>query len=463
MSGIGGTRALARFAATTRHAAIPPGVTSRIPWLVLDNIAVGALGCKQPWYHIVSDVMAPLSGAPTAHVFGQSQPLDMARAALLNGVAIGGFEAGHGSWGAQPSGAVFPAALALGEQLKVSGGSLAAALAIGYEVNARIAQAQTNLAETERGFHNPSISGVFGAAAACGSLLGLDEDTLASALGLAGSHAGGLSEFVVDGAMTKRIHLGRAAQMGLESALLAAAGFTGPASVLEGRYGFLRAVSPDPKVSRLSEGLGEDWVISDMFVKSQPVHGVSLALVEGVDSWRSSKAGDTHHLTAQISRIQLHVASDAAEPRHNNPAPTTVTAAQYSVPFSVAVSLVRGTRGLIDLDESTLNDPEILRLSSVTRASHDERLRGRSQRVGGRIELEYDGGRRETVEARGLDTLTESTLRKQSLSNLARYSGGVYSGARCSRLIALSEDLWNIDDVSRLAELLPRDEQPDGS
>src|SRR5207253_1656893 len=104
-------------------------------------------------------------------------------------------------------------------------------------------------------FHNPAVNGPYGAAAATGLLLHLDQPTLLNAFGIAGSHSAGVVEFAWEGAMTKRLHLGRAAQWGLESALLAKKGFTGPSTIIEGPYGFFHAYSPRPKPERLLDGL----------------------------------------------------------------------------------------------------------------------------------------------------------------------------------------------------------------
>jgi 2-methylcitrate dehydratase PrpD len=114
---------------------------------------------------------------------------------------------------------VLPAALAISEHAQRDGATFLTALAVGFEVSARLARAAVAL-ETVRGFHNPGVQGPFGAAAAVGKLCGLDEERLASALGIAGSASGGLLEFAWSGD-TKRLHLGRASQLGLEAALVA--------------------------------------------------------------------------------------------------------------------------------------------------------------------------------------------------------------------------------------------------
>src|SRR5204863_8570019 len=199
---------------------------------LLDNLAAGFVGSVQPWSLIVASLARDLGGSGGASVFNHAWQADVSRATLVNGVMMGAFEAEHIGHVAHPSATVFPAALALAERDHRDGQAYLAALVLGYEVVCRIGEAQTRAVEAERGFHNPGVNGAFGAAAAVGKLLGLDEEHLTWALGIAGSRACGLVEFVHEGAMTKRMHPGRAAQLGLESALLARVGFTGPTNVL---------------------------------------------------------------------------------------------------------------------------------------------------------------------------------------------------------------------------------------
>src|SRR5207248_1736076 len=187
------------------------------------------------------------------------------------------------------------------------GRSFIAALMLGYEVVCRVGEAQTRATEAERGFHNPGVNGAFGAAAAVGKLLGLDERSLAWALGIAGSHACGLVEFVWEGAMTKRMHPGRAAQLGLESALLALKGFSGPTTVLEGRYGYLQAYSPRPRPEQLVAGLGREWLAADLVLKAYPCHITGQAVVHAIQQFKQGRGLDPR----AIGRVALTVGPHA--------------------------------------------------------------------------------------------------------------------------------------------------------
>src|SRR5262249_14228148 len=134
--------------------------------------------------------------------------------------------------------------------------------------------------ETVRGFHNPGTQGPFGAAAAVGRLFGFDEERLTSAMGIAGSSSAGLLEFAWSGGDTKRLHLGRASQLGLESALLAREGVRGPETVLEGRSGYFNAFSTPPRIETLVDGLGTRWFIEPPSLKSYATYVTHQGVVD---------------------------------------------------------------------------------------------------------------------------------------------------------------------------------------
>src|SRR4029453_533344 len=237
---------------------------------VLDAVGAGFVGSVQPWARRIVSVIQALGGSPDASALHQDWRTAVSRAAFANGVLIGAFEC-EPLTGSHASGTVLPAALAVCQRERFDGAAFLTALALGFEVSARLARTAVGL-ETVRGFHNPGTQGPFGAAAAVGKLYGFDEERLTSAMGIAGSSSAGLLEFAWSGGDTKRLPLGRASQMGLESALLAQQGVRGPATVLEGRYGYFNAFSTPPRIERLLEGLGAEWAMEPPWLKSYATH-----------------------------------------------------------------------------------------------------------------------------------------------------------------------------------------------
>jgi 2-methylcitrate dehydratase PrpD len=138
MARMSATRELARFVAHATYADVPRELLERARVDVLDNLAAGFVGSAQPWSEMVAQTVHALGGAGQASVFGRTWRTDMSRAALVNGVMMGAFEAEHVGHAAHPSATVFPAALAVGEDRHVDGITLATAMLVGYEVVCRV-------------------------------------------------------------------------------------------------------------------------------------------------------------------------------------------------------------------------------------------------------------------------------------------------------------------------------------
>jgi 2-methylcitrate dehydratase PrpD len=347
------TRALARFVAETQFVDLPPSLIADCKIMVLDTLGAGFVGAMQPWAQQAVEMVRQLGGTPEASVFHQSWQTDVSRAALANGVMIGSFEC-EPLTGSHASGTVLPAALAVGQRQHCDGKAFLTALALGCEVSARIARTAVGL-ETVRGFHNPGTQGPFGAAAAVGKLYGCNQEVLTNALGIAGSGSAGLLEFAWSGADTKRLHLGRASQLGLESALLARHGLRGPATVLEGHYGYFNAFSLPPNLDRLLEGLGTNWAIQPPSLKSYATHVTHQAVVQAIQEWKR-----THVLPPQdITRVVIRGRARIMEERHAVREPESVMGGQYSLPFTTAVALTRDLANPLVYNDATVWDPVV--------------------------------------------------------------------------------------------------------
>jgi len=345
------TRTLARFVAETTFGGLPRGLVENCKIAVLDTLGAGFVGAVQPWAQRIVTVVRSLGGTPEASVIHQDWRTDVSRAALANGVLIGAFEC-EPLTGSHASGTVLPAALAVCQRERFDGASFLTALALGFEVSARIARTAVGL-ETVRGFHNPGTQGPFGAAAAVGKLYAFDQDRLTSAMGIAGSSSAGLLEFAWSGGDTKRLHLGRASQLGLESALLARNGVRGPATVLEGRSGYFNAFSTPPRMEKLVEKLGADWAIEPPSLKSYATHVTQQAVVAAIQDLKREHPLDP----ARITRVLIRGAPRIMEERHMERAPHDVLGGQYSLPFTTAVALTRDLSNPLAYDEAAVHDP----------------------------------------------------------------------------------------------------------
>ena len=252
------------------------------------------------------------------------------------------------------SAAMIPVVLAIGEWKRSSGRELIAAMVAGYDVMSRVGRSVMP-SHRERGFHATGTFGPFGAAAAAARLLGFDAAQTANTFGIAGSQAAGLFEFHRDGALTMVYHAARAAQNGVEAALLSLHGLTGPCTVLEGERGFCRATSNAFDEAALTRGLGELYEIEE--TSFRPYYGCSSTIAaSGATATLMRKLGvkSPDEIAAIDARCHAVVAHDNAEDD-----PQTLLAARLSMPFNVSLVLARGDVVTADVYETDLRDARV--------------------------------------------------------------------------------------------------------
>jgi 2-methylcitrate dehydratase PrpD len=354
----GETVRLAHYASELCYARLPAEIVARAKEVIIDTVAAAICGADLPWSRIVAAYAARTGPGGRSRILGVGgPPVQAPAAAFANGALAHSFELDsltRPGAGVHPGATVLPPALALAQQQGLGGRALIAAFVAGNEVMIRIGRATGHTNEA-RGFHAPGTTGPFGAAVACGHLLRLDAAAMASALGIAGSLAGGLLEFARgDGGMVKRLHLGRASEAGVLAASLARDGFTGPRTVLEGEFGFLRVFCTSWDQSELTRGLGEEFLLSSAALKRYPCHATAHAAV------RAARELQAEHGFAASEVAAITVTGNARMiERHAILEPADLMLAQYSIPFSVALALYREARDPASWDESALADPQI--------------------------------------------------------------------------------------------------------
>jgi 2-methylcitrate dehydratase PrpD len=349
---------LAEYAAALRYEDLPARVVQQAKECIIDTVAAGICGSALPWSRIVIDYAERTGPGGKCRILGRNGPAVQApAAALANGALAHAFELDsltRPGAGAHPGATVLPPALAIAQERGADGRALIAAFVAGNEVMIRIGRATGHTNEA-RGFHAPGTTGPFGGAVAAGYLLRLDANAMTNALGIAGSLCGGLLEFARgDGGMVKRLHLGRASEAGVLAASLAAGGFTGPRTVLEGEFGFLKVFCTKWDAAELTRGLGEEFVVSTAVLKRYPCHATSHAAVKAVRDLQAEHA----FTAAEIEAITVPGTPRMIE-RHNILEPADLMLAQYSIPFSVALALCREARDPESWDETALADSQI--------------------------------------------------------------------------------------------------------
>ena len=356
---------LAEYAAALRYEDLPAPVVQQAKECIIDTVAAGICGNTLPWSRIVIDYAERTGPGGRSHILGRGSAVQAPAAALANGALAHAFELDsltRPGAGAHPGATVLPPALAVAQEKGSDARGLIAAFVAGNEVMIRIGRATGHTNEA-RGFHAPGTTGPFGAAVAAGHLLGLDAAEMTNALGIAGSLCGGLLEFARgNGGMVKRLHLGRASEAGVLAASLAAGGFTGPRTVIEGQFGFLRVFCTAWDETELTRGLGDEFVVSTTVLKRYPCHATAHAAVKAVRELQAEHG----FAGAAIEAITVTGTERMVE-RHNIPEPADLMLAQYSIPFSVALALCREARDPESWDETALTDPQIRALARRVR------------------------------------------------------------------------------------------------
>jgi 2-methylcitrate dehydratase PrpD len=349
---------LAHWLADSRRGDIPPGVTETARKLVLD-VAGLCIAARQHDY--VQATLASVDRGGACAALGHGNDFDAFGAALVNGTAAHGedyddtFEGGPVHSGA----VVIPAVIAACQREKLGGDRLLVGIATGVELLCRLGLV-TPKAIHKAGFHPTAVLGALAAAGGVSAALGLTQEQTVSALGIAGSMASGIIEYLADGSWTKRMHAGWAAQSGIRAALMARGGFIGPRSVLEGTHGFFKAFAPslEPRFDRLLNGLGTHWASEGIAFKpyacgtmTQPFIDCGVELVQ-----RGLDPADVTDIVCRVGEGTVHRLWEPLAIKHR---PPTAYAAKFSTPYCIAVGMITGKAGLAEFTDEAIADPRV--------------------------------------------------------------------------------------------------------
>ena len=394
------------------------------------------------------------TGACTA--LGQPGGLDAAGAALVNGTAAHGedyddtFEGTPVHTGA----VVIPAVLAACERHGRNGADALRGIAVGAELMCRMALV-ARTAIHSAGFHPTAVIGALGATAGVGAALGLTPRQMTDGLGVAGSLAAGIIEYLAEGTWTKRLHAGWAAQCGIRAAALGQHGFLGPRTVIEGRHGFFHAFtdgSVTPDFAPVLDRLGDDWLMARVAFKpyacgtmAQPFIDCAIRLArDGIDPAAVSE------IVCDVGEGTVHRLWEPLAEKHR---PSTPYSAKFSVPFCIAVALIDGAAGLGQYTDVRVADPDVLGLAAKIRYRIDP---------DDEYPRNYTGHLKVTMEDGAVHEIRQPHLRggaREPLSRdelLAKFRANVAFGgwpeARAAALEAFCAGLFEAADMSGLAD-----------
>jgi 2-methylcitrate dehydratase PrpD len=345
---------------------IPATVRTRCEDLLID-VAGLCVAARNTDY--VRALIASVDGGGTCTAIGHAGGFSAEDAAMINGTAAHGedfddtFEGGPVHSGA----VIVPAVLAACERFGRDGGAALLGIAAGVETLCRLSLVAPKLIH-KAGFHPTGVLGAMAATLAVSATLGLERKQSVDALGIAGSMAGGIIEYLADGAWTKRLHAGWAARIGLHAARIGAQGFLGPRSVFEGTHGLFFGFAHTAKgdFGALTRGYGREWLMHGLTFKpyatgtmNQPYIDCALRLAK-----KGFAAEDVAEVLCETAEGYVHRLWEPLPSKH---APPNDYAAKFSTPFNVAVAFVTGSAGLDAFSEATVRDARILALASKVR------------------------------------------------------------------------------------------------
>ena len=334
------TRQLVATALAVDGCALPAAIVERAKDLIVDHVGVAIRGSSEPWTRIVREQVLAEDAAPVSSLYGGG--LSSARnAALVNGTAAHALELDdtHDRSLTHPGAVVIAAALATAQATGAGGTAMIAAIVAGYETQCRLG-IHLGQAMIERGVHPTAALGVFGAVAAAGRLLALDERSLTCAFGIAASMSAGLMQFSQDpsGTMVKRLYGGLPAERGVLAAQLASAGYTGPRASIEGMFGVARVLAGRAITELRETGRDSGYQIAEVSIKLHACCRNFHALIDAVRYCRQQRVFGAD----DIEGIEVH-GPRAMIDHHLEQRPSSTMAAQYSLPFTTAVALLSDT------------------------------------------------------------------------------------------------------------------------
>jgi 2-methylcitrate dehydratase PrpD len=420
------TRRLAEFALDRAHGRLADHVAHAVRRAMLDSIGVAVAGARHEATKIAAAMVLGLGADGRCRLIGTAQRTDPVNAALVNGVAahVLDFDDTILPTRAHLSAALLPALFAIGELEGWTLDDIVPAFAVGFELQARMNHAVYPSIHT-RGWQGTGVVGGIGTAAAMARMLGLDAGRTCHAMGIAATNASGL--IATFGSMAKPLNIGRAGASGLQSALLAALGYTSHADII-GAGRFLTTYDDAPRYDILLDGLGEDWAILRNGYKPYPCGFVAHAMIDAVRDVRA-RVGEGRRLT----RLDLRVSKESMQ-LMDNADPTNELEAKFSLAYDAAVAWIDGHVTPAAFEPEAVRDLRYRSVMALARINASSEVAQHEAYV----EAEFADGSVERLRvehARGTPArpLTDHDLMEKFVAALAL--GGIENGTELGELI----------------------------
>jgi 2-methylcitrate dehydratase PrpD len=365
---------LADFVVGWKFKSLPPDTVEKAKEFALDLTGCMIGSSKRPQINILTEVLKAEGGNSRSSVVAHGFKTSMMNAALLNGTSSHAldFDDDHREGTMHPSAAVFPAVLAVGENRGATGKEFLLSYILGLEVMIRIGESFLGKSYYQ-GFHPTGTCGVFGAAASCAKVMGLDVERTKYALGIAGSFAAGTQECTGEGAWQKPLQAGHPAMGGVLAASLAEKRFIGAGTVFDGPNGIIRAFSFKDQFDygRITETLGKKWEMKDTSIKMYaccrfcgPVFDCALDLYrQGV------RPDNVKKVVAKVGDFSIKMLCNPVEQKLK---PVTHVDAQFSLPWAIATAICKNSGGIDEFGTNALKDARVLAMAEKVAWEFDQ-------------------------------------------------------------------------------------------
>ena len=435
---------------------IPQPVIEKAKLVLLDTVGIALASSTMDFGLMVSNVAQQLGGAGESRIIGSTLKVATANAVLANGTLAHGLDYDDTLEGAivHTGSCAGMTALAVGEQIGASGRAVLEAAIAGTEVMCKVGLVAPGKFHA-RGFHPTALCSTFGAAAAAGKLYNLTATQWSDALGLCGSQSSGIIEYLADGTWTKRMHPGWSAHGGVVATMLARQGFRGPAAVFEGRNGFYVSFGGghDYPYEKILE-VGKVWEIPKLAFKSYPCGSISHPYMDCALRLREKHRPDPNDVAAVICRTAEGPVHRLWEPLADKQKPVSSYGAKFSLPYGIAVMLVRGRAGLAEFTDEAIHDPAVLRLAAKVRYQLDATI-DYPRHFSGHVKVQMRDGRvfeENQPHPRGG---IEDPLSLEELAAKFRANAGLaLERKKTERIIDLILNLEQLSSISELSECM---------
>ncbi len=446
---------IAKFALTTKRCDIPAFVFDHAKLLLLDTFGVAMTACNLPHARIIRAVVTEMGDRPDATLWGSQQRVGISDALLYNSALIHGldYDDTHVAGIVHPSASVVATAITVGEYVQASPRDVLTAIVLGWEVIVALAVAAKGRFQ-DVGYHPSGLLSSFASVCVAARLMGESEATLANALGICGSQASALQEFLHDGNWTKKMHPGWGCHAAYYALRLAGRGYQGSQKVFEGEFGLYKAHTGTTEglEDRINE-LSQVWRTPEITFKLYPVCHFTHSFIEGALELRKTHDIQPEQIRKIICRIDKRGYSIVCDPIEKKKQPESDYIMRFSLPYVVAVAVAKGGLSPRDIDLAVANDSTIQDLMRRVECVVDEDVKNEGH-FPGDVEIVMDAGHRyhrsiPYEKGSGDNPITPLDVTEKFKNNLK----GIYPE---NRMESLRNFIFDFEDRMNVSELIDK-------